>query len=315
MKVTHISSRLKENGGVDSLNKQVLPKQGKFGKDVSNRNQALKSSSISSLEQGAKPQLLPPQPESIVRSLTHLLEKCEKYRFSKDFMQHQPFINEKMRSILVDWMVDVCQKFKLLPQTIFMSVALVDRFLSKSRVERSRLQLVGVTCVMIIGKYEEIYPPTLKDFVSVCDNTYTAEEILEMESTILLAIDFDLTPPVSFVMLEYFQQFLGLEEKEFTFCHYFLESTLLDLSYLDFSPSELAAGTLYLTNKLFKKGIWSQKEEEVTEISTVRVKTCAKQIYAIMHANDGLELSAIKCKFGSPKFHEVSRFRIEKVGN
>jgi cyclin B len=78
-----------------------------------------------------------------------------------------------MRAILVDWLVDVHAKFKLVNETLFLTINLIDRFLEKTLVSRKNLQLVGVTCMFIATKYEEIYPPDLKDFVYVTDKAYT----------------------------------------------------------------------------------------------------------------------------------------------
>jgi len=78
-----------------------------------------------------------------------------------------------MRSILIDWLVDVHLKFKLLPETLFITVNIIDRFLEKQRVSKSRLQLVGVTALFVASKYEEIYPPELKDFVYITDRAYS----------------------------------------------------------------------------------------------------------------------------------------------
>jgi len=74
-------------------------------------------------------------------------------------------INEKMRSILVDWLVEVHVKFKLLPETLFLTINLIDRYLESKKVLRQKLQLVGVTAMLIASKYEEIYAPEVKDFV------------------------------------------------------------------------------------------------------------------------------------------------------
>lgn len=90
-----------------------------------------------------------------------------------------------MRSILVDWLVEVHLKFKLIPESLYLTVNLIDRFLEKSHIHRSKLQLVGVTGMLIACKYEEIYPPIVKDFVYITDNAYTKEEILEMEKDML----------------------------------------------------------------------------------------------------------------------------------
>ena len=90
-----------------------------------------------------------------------------------------------MRSILIDWLVEVHLKFKLVPESLYLTINLIDRFLEREQVNRQKLQLVGVTAMLIACKYEEIYPPIIKDFVYITDNAYTKEEILEMERKML----------------------------------------------------------------------------------------------------------------------------------
>ena len=101
------------------------------------------------------------------------------------YMTKQEDINEKMRSILIDWLVEVHLKFKLVPESLYLTVNLIDRYLDKEQVNRQKLQLVGVTAMLIACKYEEIYPPIVRDFVYITDNAYTKEEILEMERKML----------------------------------------------------------------------------------------------------------------------------------
>lgn len=124
-------------------------------------------------------------------------------------MSHQPEINEKMRSILIDWLIDVHLKFKLLPETLFITVSIIDRFLEKTRVSKSRLQLVGVTALFIASKYEEIYPPELKDFVYITDRAYTKQDLIQMEYHILSILSFNITFPTAIKFLERFNQYLG----------------------------------------------------------------------------------------------------------
>jgi cyclin B len=93
------------------------------------------------------------------------------------FMENQPHINERMRSILVDWLVEVHLKFKLVPETLYLTVNLIDRYLERCEVSRPKLQLVGVTSLLIASKYEEIYPPELRDLVYICDRAYTRSEV------------------------------------------------------------------------------------------------------------------------------------------
>ena len=86
-----------------------------------------------------------------------------------------------MRAILVDWIIEVHLKFKLLPETLFITVSLIDRYLEQIQIKRTNLQLVGVTAMLIASKYEEIYAPEVRDFVYITDNAYTKDEILLME--------------------------------------------------------------------------------------------------------------------------------------
>ena len=316
MRTRQPDSLLKENGGVGSNNKQSSARHGKFGRDVTNKSSfapVVKDlpGSVASIDAdcGSEKKVQP----YVGLSLEYLLSKSGGLSVRKDYMLSQPYVNEKMRAVLVDWLVDVSQKFKLLPQSLFMSVSIVDRFLSRKTVERARLQLLGIASVLIVGKYEEIYPPTLKDYVSVCDNIYSSEEIVDMESEILIELDFDLALPVSFVVLEFFRCFIHLEEKEFAFCQFLLESALLDLEHLDYSPSELAAGSIFLVHRLFKKPTWQNNEENVTKVSLPKVKTCAKTLYSILARLSEQNLTAISCKFASPKYFEVARYRIEKI--
>lgn len=90
-----------------------------------------------------------------------------------------------MRAILLDWLIDVHIKFKLVPETLFLAANLIDRYLEKVSVSRQKLQLLGVSAMLIASKYEEIYPPEVKDFVYVTDKAYSKADILEMEGKIL----------------------------------------------------------------------------------------------------------------------------------
>ena len=80
-----------------------------------------------------------------------------------------------MRAILVDWLATVHLKFKLFPETLFITINLLDRYLTLNQVERKELQLVGVCCMLVASKYEEIYPPEIKDFAYITDKAYSSQ--------------------------------------------------------------------------------------------------------------------------------------------
>lgn len=231
------------------------------------------------------------------------------------YINDQLDINAKMRSILVDWLIDVHIKFKLLPQTIFMTVNLIDRFLSHQQTTRQHLQLVGITALMIICKFEEIYPPLLKDYVAVCDNAYTKEQILEMEGFIIQALTFDVARTSCLAFLDQLQLRARLEPRAFVFARYILENALFDLHLLRYSNFVLVAGAIFLVNKIFKRGNWKATFEATAGVAEAVAKACAKDLFATMQKMETVTLTALKRKYATAENFEVSKYRIEKAKN
>lgn len=116
-------------------------------------------------------------------------------------MDAQPEINAKMRSILVDWLTEVHRKFELMPETLYLTVHIVDRFLSKETIQRKELQLVGISAMLIACKYEEIWAPEVNDFVRISDSAYLREQVLAAEKAILRKLEWHLTVPTPYVFL------------------------------------------------------------------------------------------------------------------
>jgi len=114
-----------------------------------------------------------------------------------NYMTKQPDITFTMRSILIDWLVEVCEEYKLSSETLFLAVTYIDKFLSYMSVQRNKLQLVGTACMFIAAKYEEIYPPELTEFCYITDDTYSKRQVLRMEQLILQCLDYDCAPPTA----------------------------------------------------------------------------------------------------------------------
>jgi hypothetical protein len=116
-------------------------------------------------------------PEYVEEMYEHFRSK-EKYDSVRNvYMENQRFISVRMRSVLMDWLVEVTLKFKLVPETLYLTVNLIDRYLAQVEVTRPQLQLVGVTALLIASKYEELYAVELADLVYICDRTYTEDEV------------------------------------------------------------------------------------------------------------------------------------------
>jgi len=82
----------------------------------------------------------------------------------------------------------VNRKFRLLSETLYVTISIIDRFLSKVNIKKSQLHMLGVASILIASKYEEIYPPELKDLLAISENKFSKEEVLQMEFTILTTL-------------------------------------------------------------------------------------------------------------------------------
>ncbi|XP_045784696.1 cyclin-A2-like [Maniola jurtina] len=168
-----------------------------------------------------------------------------KNRANPRYMRKQPYITHVTRSILVDWLVEVCDEYGQQSETLHLAVSYVDRFLSYMRVVRTKLQLVGTAATYIASKYEEVYPPEVSELVYITDDTYTKKEVLRMERLILKVLSYDLTTPTALAFLSLFCITNKYPKKIFFLAAYIAELSLLEAKpYLQFKPSVIAAAAL-----------------------------------------------------------------------
>jgi cyclin B len=234
-----------------------------------------------------------------------------RYMVNPRYMANQVDINEKMRSILLDWLVEVHRMFKLLPETLFLAVNLIDRFLEVKSVARDKLQLVGVTAMLIASKYEEIYAPECNDFVYISDGAYSKEMILNMESNILSSLQFNLNAPSPLHFLRRYSKAAASDYTIHTLCKYLIELTVMDMKLLKYPPSSLAAGAVYIARKMTGKApLWTPTLAHYTTLSEADVREVALEMNALLKKTGRSTLKAIKKKYALPKYGEVANMAI-----
>lgn len=203
----------------------------------------------------------------------HMLKTESNFLPKLGYMKIQPDINDRMRGILIDWLIEVHLKFKLVPETLYLTVNLIDRYLEIEQVKRDKLQLVGVTAMLIACKYEEIYPPEVKDFVYITDNAYTKQEIMDMEYLMLKKFNFNVTVISSFRFLERFNKLSQDSESMFYLAQYMLELALVEYKMIKYKPSMLASGAIYLAHKIMNKpDAWPLKVEQYSGLKEKDVR-------------------------------------------
>ncbi|XP_021906068.1 G2/mitotic-specific cyclin-1-like [Carica papaya] len=164
---------------------------------------------------------------------------------SPDYMAQQMDINERMRAILIDWLIEVHYKFDLMRETLFLTVNLIDRFLSQQAVVRKKLQLVGLVAMLLACKYEEVSVPVVEDLVLISDKAYTRNEVLEMEKLMLNTLQFNMSYPTPYVFIKRFLKAAQSNKKREMMSFFLIELALLEYEMLKFPPSLLAAAAVY----------------------------------------------------------------------
>lgn len=235
-------------------------------------------------------------------------------RPSSNFMETlQRDINSSMRGILVDWLVEVAEEYKLVPDTLYLTCSFIDRYLSANVVTRNRLQLLGVSSMLIAAKYEEIYAPQVEEFCYITDNTYRREEVLEMERKLLSVLHFDLSTPT---IKSFLRRFIRAAQASFEvpslrlefLGNYLAELTLVDYPFLKYLPSLTAASAVFLAKLTLNNDThpWTPTLQHYTGYRPSQLQECVTDLYALQLNVRGCGLPAIREKYGQPRFQSTA---------
>ncbi|KAH7296597.1 hypothetical protein KP509_26G030100 [Ceratopteris richardii] len=237
-----------------------------------------------------------------------------KRRPAVDYMEAvQHDINANMRGILVDWLVEVAEEYKLVPDTLYLTISYIDRYLSGNLVSRQRLQLLGVACMLIASKYEEICAPHVEEFCYITDNTYNREEVLEMERSVLNHLHFELTGPTTKSFLRRFVRAAQAEQKSPTFQleflgNYLAELTLLEYGFLRFLPSMIAGAAVFVARLTLNPAQkpWNSTLQHYSGYKASELRECANAILELQKNTKNCTLPAIREKYRQHKFKCVA---------
>lgn len=226
------------------------------------------------------------------------------------YMRKQVDVNASMRAILVDWLVEVSEEYKLTPQTLFLTINYIDRFLSCMSVLRGKLQLVGAACMLVAAKFEEIYPPEVSEFVYITDDTYTAKQVLRMEHLVLKTLSFDLSVPTCRDFLTRYLLAAGAkEESQMQYlAQYLCELALVEYeTTLKYTPSTIAASSVCIANYTLNNTPWTQTLEFYSGYQIQDIHSCVVDLHKIFKNAPKHAQQAVLTKYKSPKFGCVSK--------
>ena len=236
--------------------------------------------------------------------------------YSKIISQKE--INEQMRSILIDWIIDVHFKFNFTDETLFMTVLIIDRYISYKSISKKKFQLLGITALLISCKHEEIILPKIEDFIYITDNAYVKEDVFDMENNILDILNFNLIAPSPIKFYEYLALKFEFDKKKFLLGKYLMESFMVDINYVKFRASVIACASIYIVMKYYKmknyKEAYNKKYYNINEndISDKKfkneadIKECAKDICIFVDNVNKTNFLSCKNKYASDINEKVS---------
>ncbi|KAG7599550.1 Cyclin-like superfamily [Arabidopsis suecica] len=245
----------------------------------------------------------------------HLRASEAKKRPVVDYMERvQKDVNSSMRGILVDWLIEVSEEYRLVPETLYLTVNYIDRYLSGNVISRQKLQLLGVACMMIAAKYEEICAPQVEEFCYITDNTYLKDEVLDMESDVLNYLKFEMTAPTTKCFLRRFVRAAhGVHEAPLMqlecMANYIAELSLLEYTMLSHSPSLVAASAIFLAKYILDptRRPWNSTLQHYTQYKATELRGCVKDLQRLCSTAHGSTLPAVREKYSQHKYKFVAK--------
>jgi len=261
--------------------------------------------SICDEEEEEETELVPDYVEEIY---DYLFEVEKNFRVSPGFLDNK-VVTPEMRSVLIDWLIEVQLEFKLLPETLHICVQIIDAYLELVDVSKKQLQLVGVTAIFIASKYEEIYVPDIEEFAYITDNTYTKSEIRKMEVNILKTLNFMFSKPLPLHFMKRFAKAAQCTQKQNKLASYFMDLSLHNAEFSSFDPSYLAACALCLSFKLLKGSEWNRTMESSSSYKLESLWPGMRKIakLAIKSADSDYRYKAATEKFSTGEFLRISQ--------
>lgn len=219
-----------------------------------------------------------------------------------------------MRAYLIDWLSELHLKFKLWPETLYVCVGIIDKYITmKPDLKKKDLQCLGITALHISGKYEEIYPPELKQILRVTDNAVSKEQVLEMEFDILQTLDFNVTFPSILRFMERYARVAQVQERTQMLAQYLCDTCLLDCTLMKEKPSKLAAVCLYGAMRVVKgnqvgnSSIWNATLSKNTGYKEDDVRGMAMDLIKFVKNVEVSSLQSLFKKYTSARFLEAAK--------
>lgn len=224
-----------------------------------------------------------------------------------DYMDRQVCLSKWMRSLLVDWLVEIQESFELNHETLYLGVKLVDMYLDRVVVSKETLQLVGAAAMFVASKFDERIPPIIDDFLYICDGAYSRREMIKMEMNLLKVVKFNLGIPISYRFLRRYARCARITMPVLTLARYILEFSLMDYDTISIRDSAIASAALYLALRMKKVSSWTSTLEFYTGYKLEEIKDTVLLLNKGIQKPPRAQIMTVRNKYSHRIFFEVAK--------
>lgn len=235
-------------------------------------------------------------------------EKNANLKIKSNYMENQTEINKIMRSILIDWIIEVHDRFHFKTKTLFQTVYIIDLYLSYENIEKKNFQLLGIASLLIACKENEIYVPNPQQFIEVTDFAYQKMDLLKMENKIMHVTKFEILIPTAEEFYNIICKTYNFTEKQYELGNYFLDSSLVDYDLLKYQPSTIGVACAYIVMKFYQiNGYRELYSSKMTNADSPQraIKDCARDLCRFVKNLSNSTLLAAKQKYSSVEHGNV----------
>uniref|UniRef100_A0A803P3G9 B-like cyclin n=1 Tax=Cannabis sativa TaxID=3483 RepID=A0A803P3G9_CANSA len=229
-----------------------------------------------------------------------------------NYMSIQIEITPHMRAVLINWLIEVHLKFDLMQETLYLTITLLDRYLSQVAIKKNEMQLVGLTALLLASKYEDSWQwiPRVKDLLSISAESYTREQMLGMEKLILKKLKFRLNTPTPYVFMLRFLKAAQSDAKLEHLAFYLIELCLVEYEALMFKPSLLCASAIYVARCTLKMAPhWTPLLCQHAHYEVSQLRECSEMLLQFQKAARLGQLQVIYEKYTRPERSGVAALK------
>ena len=226
---------------------------------------------------------------------------------SPAMFEGQSTITPRMRATVIDWLVDVHRKGKMHSETLYLTVNLIDQFLTSTDLDKSKLQRLGCAALLVAAKNFELYPPSIRDLVKVADRSFSTTALSRMESVLLAVVGFRVDRVVPSMFLKRFLRLCDPDAKLMMLAHFICETSIIDAEFIGMLPSKLSAAIVLLALTLLRgPGQWTKYMQDNTGYTIADLSPVVQTLLQSVNTASTGRFQAIRKKYATTPMYKVS---------